>query len=171
MKYQSIAKEAALCRKACKNSKVGDVMCFLHHGEAVEVLTEPVENRIKYILSDKPKNEQAIRLHWLRPCPFKLPTKLGEARAKWNEANAKLVEANAKWSEARAKLDEANAKWSEARAKLGEANAQWHEAGAKLVEARAKWNEANAKCKEEIDSQIKYCFPECPWDGKTLFPK
>ena len=150
MKYQSIAKEAALCRKACKNSKVGDVMVFLHHEVAAEVLREPVENRIKYILSVKPKVEQAVRLHWLRPCPFKLPEK-------WLKARAELSKAAAEWSKA-------DAEWLKADAELSKARAEW-------LKAAAEWSKADAECKKEIDTQIKYCLPDCPWDGTTLFPE
>jgi hypothetical protein len=44
----------------------------IHHQQLVENLTEPLKNRIAYIKSDKPKEEQAIRLKLLKKvkCPI-----------------------------------------------------------------------------------------------------
>ena len=65
----SIADEAAACRKAFKGSKVGDYVQHCHHETLFEVLTEPAEERIAYILSSKSKREQALRLRLFRPVP------------------------------------------------------------------------------------------------------
>jgi len=39
----------------------------IHHGQEWEALSEPIANRIAYILSEKPKSEQVIRLDNMRP--------------------------------------------------------------------------------------------------------
>jgi len=39
----------------------------IHHDKLVETLTEPIENRINYIKSDKPKHEIKTRLRLLKP--------------------------------------------------------------------------------------------------------
>ncbi len=52
LKLGSIAEEAALCRKAWKNSKA-ILAWHCHHEILIERLTEPAENRIAY-LSEKP---------------------------------------------------------------------------------------------------------------------
>ena len=39
----------------------------IHHGQEWEELTEPIENRIDYILSYKAKEEQVTRLDNMRP--------------------------------------------------------------------------------------------------------
>ena len=67
MKLKSIAEEAKACRHAFKHSKIGDLVVHCHHSELEEKLTEPAESRIQYILSDKPTNEQALRLRLFRP--------------------------------------------------------------------------------------------------------
>ena len=67
MKLKSIAEEAKACRNAFKHSKIGDLVVHCHHSELEEKLTEPAESRIQYILSDKPTNEQALRLRLFRP--------------------------------------------------------------------------------------------------------
>lgn len=58
--------EAARCRAAWKAhpSKRG---WHIHHEALVEKRTDPISERIAYILSDKPLAEQALRLRLLRP--------------------------------------------------------------------------------------------------------
>ena len=98
-----------------------------------------------------------------------------EAYAKRREADAKWQEADAKWQEAYAKRREADAKRREAYAKWQEADAKWQEADAKRREAYAKWQEADAKCQaspswKAVEAlHAKEC-PNCPWDGRTIFP-
>ena len=67
LKLKSIAEEEKACRKAFKGVKVGSHVVHCHHSEEQETLNEPVENRINYILSNKPKGEQALRLRLFRP--------------------------------------------------------------------------------------------------------
>ena len=67
MKLKSAEKEAADCLKAFKNFKVGGVVVHCHHEEPSEKLSEPAKNRINYILKEKPKKEQALRLRLFRP--------------------------------------------------------------------------------------------------------
>ena len=67
MKLKSIEKEAADCLKAFKNFKVGGMVIHCHHEELAEKLSEPANNRINYILKEKPKKEQALRLRLFRP--------------------------------------------------------------------------------------------------------
>ena len=47
---------------------------------------------------------------------------------------------------------------------------EWMEADAKWMEAEAKWMEAEAKCLPEIEKLHKEECPNCPWDGRTIFP-
>ena len=67
MKLKSAEKEAADCLKAFKNFKVGGYVVHCHHEVLYEVLNEPAENRVNYILKEKPKKEQALRLRLFRP--------------------------------------------------------------------------------------------------------
>ena len=67
LKLKSATKEAADCRKAFKNSKVGDYAWHCHHEVLFEKLDEPAENRITYILHSKEPHEQALRLRLFRP--------------------------------------------------------------------------------------------------------
>ena len=63
----AIETAAAECRKACANLKIGDTVQHIHHGEWLEILTEPIENRIAFILTHKPEHERAERLRRMRP--------------------------------------------------------------------------------------------------------
>ena len=55
------------------------VAWHVHHEILWEVLTKPIENRIAYIKSDKPKHEQETRLRLLKPIKGPLPEKLTKA--------------------------------------------------------------------------------------------
>ena len=160
-------------------TKAPEYYWHVHHEVLCEALTEPIQNRISYIRSTKPKGEVETRLRCMTPVlhPERLPVewseayaKRREADAKRREADAKLSEAYAKRSEADAKWEEADAKWREAYAELEEAGAKWREADAKWSEACAKWSEAYAKCLPQIEALHKKEHPDCPWDGKTIFP-
>lgn len=63
----TIKEEAADCRAAwaaCPDATHG---AHIHHAYACEKLTEPIENRIAYILAEKPQDEHALRLRLMRP--------------------------------------------------------------------------------------------------------
>ena len=141
----------------------GDWAWHVHHDILLQRLKEPIENRVDYIKSTKPKSEIPIRLRLLRPAKGLGKT---EAYAKWEEAYAK-------WEEAYAKRREADAKRREADAKRREADAKWREAYAKRREADAKRREADAKLQADpaVLALHKVQCPDCPWDGKTIFPK
>jgi hypothetical protein len=63
----TIEQEAAECRLAFANSKIGDPVWNCHHDREHELLTEPAEDRIRFILANKPIEEQPRRLRELRP--------------------------------------------------------------------------------------------------------
>lgn len=63
----SIEEEARDCRAAWAAMPKAKAGVHIHHEVAAEKLTEPIENRIAYILSAKPKWEQALRLRLMRP--------------------------------------------------------------------------------------------------------
>ena len=68
----SIKSELAACRAAfavyeAEHGEPARYAHGLHHELAFEEITEPIENRITYILSAKPKKEQARRFANLRP--------------------------------------------------------------------------------------------------------
>ena len=88
---KSVEEEAADCRARCAGMKVGDLIIHCHHDALCEALTEPVENRISYILTSKQDN-RALRLRLMGP-PI-LDAKI-LADAEWNKADAELNKAYA----------------------------------------------------------------------------
>ena len=117
----------------------------VHHEVLCEALTEPIQNRIDYIKRYKYASEVETRLRCMTPVlhPERLPVEWEEAYAKWKEAGEKREEAYAKWEEA----------------------------DAKRREAYAKRREAYAKWLPQIEALHKQEHPDCPWNGKTIFPK
>jgi len=67
--------------------KVGDPVWHIHHDALVEPLTEPLENRIKFIKERKPAREIETRLRLMKPVRGKLP-ELAKAYAEWAKAYA-----------------------------------------------------------------------------------
>jgi len=137
----------------------------IHHDILCEVLTEPLQNRIDYIKSDKPTGEVKTRLRLLKRVryPEKLPLE-------WRKAYTKLEEARTKWMKANTKQREADAQWKEVCAKWEKVYVNWEEAHAKWRENHAKWEETYAKYLPQIEALHKEECPDCPWNGATIFP-
>ena len=66
-------------------------------------------------------------------------------------------------------LAKAGAEWDKAGAEWDKARAEWDKARAELAKARAEWDKA-IKHPSVLALHAKEC-PNCPWDGKTIFPK
>lgn len=64
---KTIEEEAADCRAAWAAQPEATAGIHIHHETVAEELTEPIERRIDYILAEKPKAEQALRLRLMRP--------------------------------------------------------------------------------------------------------
>ena len=138
--------EANLCRLAFKGSKVGDPVQHCHHASWLEVLEEPAEKRIRYILDNKPFHEQAKRLRLFRP----LAREAWEAREVWEarEAWKKAWEAREVW--------EAREAWKKVR---------------EAWEAREKAREAWKKVREVWEKTLNHSdYCKCPWSSdKDIF--
>jgi hypothetical protein len=155
--------------------KVGDFVWHLHHDKLLEPLIEPFEVRVAYIKTDKPKVEIETRLRLMKPVRGHLPI-LDKAHAEWVKANAEWVRAYAEWDKAHAELDKAYAEWDKAYAKWGKTYAEWDKARAELDKAHAEWVKADAEwVKAYADPSVLALHanecPDCPWDGKTIFPE
>jgi hypothetical protein len=165
---KTIEEEAAACRAAFVGVPVGAPVLHCHHDALVAVLFESAENRINYILHDKPQTEQALRLRLFRPIP---PGSLG---AEWVKAHAELVKADAEWDKAHAELDKADAEWVKAHAEWDKAHAELDKAQAEWLKAHAEWLKAQAEWLKAQAEWLKTGYhaaicPDCPWDGTTIF--
>ena len=76
---------------------IGTWFWAVHHMVVCEPLTEPLVNRIRYILTSKDLSERSIRLMALRPvmAPDNLPEPLVKARVECDKARAEYNKAGA----------------------------------------------------------------------------
>ena len=152
--------------------QVGDVGKHIHHEQLVEIYTEPQESREAYIRFCKPEGEHLTRLRLIGVIPDQyLPQEVLAAREIFRQALAADDQAWAAYDQARAAYDQA---W----AALNQAEAAYKQAWAALDQARAACNQARAACNQAISNNREHfeathhlwCEPDCPWNGKTIFP-
>jgi tetratricopeptide (TPR) repeat protein len=155
------------------------------------------QGRVKFIKEYKPEDEQALRLRLFKMFP---PDRLSgkaslagkaclearracnEAWKAYNKAGKACNEAWKAYNEARKAYDEAWEAYKEAweacnkawRACL-EARKACDEAWKDYKEAREAYNEAWGAClsrySKELDALHDELFPDCTWDGKTIFTR
>lgn len=134
-----------------------------------------------------PKYWQAAYARWRRTY-----AKWTWANAAWRDARRRLEETRAKAMEIREKTrgggaevnwDEARAEYKAAILKSAEAHAAWEKtleeygrADSKLTLACANLENADSKWRHspewaEVEALHREECPDCPWDGKTIFPK
>ena len=89
MPTEEINRAAEECRKAFEGIEVGALVSHCHHEQWLERLTEPAENRIRFILENKSVREQAERLRRFRPFDWeKADADWEKAYADWKKADA-----------------------------------------------------------------------------------
>ena len=138
LKLGTIEEEAALCREANKDVKIGDLVLHLHHEVGCEPLIEPIENRISFILKNKDRAEQALRLRLMRVVRAKTLRRLLPKDAEWEKADAEREKAYAEWKKADAEWKKADAEWKKAYAEWKKADAEWKKADAEREKANAE---------------------------------
>jgi hypothetical protein len=135
----------------------------IHHDILVELLTEPLENRVKYIKENKPKNEVGLRLKLLKPVKGKLPNEV----IKTTKACDKAWKAYNKAWKACVKTGKACVKTTKACDKAWKAYNKAEKAYNKAWEAYQKVLKDNMPAIEKLHkSECK----NCPWNGKSIFP-
>ena len=141
---KSIEKELAACRKAFAEHPNAKLVWCCHHTVLVEKLTEPFENRISYILSNKPEEERATRFRNFRPVK--------------NKATIARPYKDYKTAKAQALID-----YSAAIAKTWEA---YYAATAKAVE------DCQTACKlaeKPLVAILSQEWPDHTWNGDSIF--
>lgn len=141
----------------------------IHHDRLLEPATEPIENRIAYIKAHKPPEQVETRLRLLKPVRGKLPAELvkaGEVRAEaWEVYNEAGEAYNNAW-EVRVDAGEAYDKAVAAYDKAGEV---YNEAWGTYFKAWGAYNKALETYQQIKALHAEEC-PNCPWDGRTIFP-
>ena len=176
--------------------QVGDIGKHIHHEQLVEIYTEPQESREAYIRFCKPEGEHLTRLRLIGVIPDQyLPQEVLAAReifrqaratysqawAVYNQAGAAYSQAWAAHDQAWAADDQAWAAYDQARAALAAYNqarvaydqalAAYDQASAACNQASAAYDQAIWNNKEHFEATHHlWCEPDCPWNGKTIFP-
>ena len=174
---KSIEKELADCRQAFAEHPNAKLVWCCHHEVLVEKLTEPVENRISYILSNKPQEEQAVRFRNFRPVKDEVTT--AKSRDDYNIAIAKALEDyQTAVAKPREVCDAANAKALEGcKTAIAKPKEDCQTAIAKALE---DYQTAVAKPREVCDAACKLAekplvdllnqeWPDHTWNGKSIF--
>jgi len=164
----------------------------IHHGILLEVATEPIKNRIAYINKYKPKHERELRLRLLKPVKGKLPVEVVEAwsacdkaQSVYNKARSACDKARSAYNKAWSACDKAwsarnkaQSVYNKAWSVRNKAQSVYNKAWSVRNKAWSAYNKAWSACdkvlldhKEEIEALHALECPDCPWDGKTIFPK
>lgn len=147
MTLKTIADEAADCRAAWAAHPEAKWGIHIHHGDAViERLTQPIQDRIDFILNFKAEAEKPLRLRLLRPILCEVPSKPDASRVEFEAAEAEWAEINHFHTETQAWVDG----WK-----------VWYVAYMKWNTVVKEWAETH---------HAEFCQADCPWDGKTIFP-
>ena len=164
---------------------------FYWHGHH-DILLEPCdyEDRVAFIKAHKPLEEQEVHLARLKPVRGQLPPEIVVAGAAYERVLAALDQARVASTQARVAYGKARAVYTrakifrdlaayegawaaekQARAAYDRVLAACDQAGAVYEGARAAYEGIIKKHQEELDTLHAQECPNCPWDGKTLFPK
>ena len=89
--------------------KVGDFVWFCHHEIILEILTEPMCERARYIAEYKPGNEVETRLRYFQAVKYteRLPQKVIKALVEHHKALAEYRKARTEHHKARTECDKA----------------------------------------------------------------
>ena len=173
--------------------KIGDVGKHIHHNQLVEIYTQSQQSREAYIRLEKPEHERPTRLRLIGVIPDQyLPQEVLKTREIFRQAGATYNQALAAHDQARATYnqalaahdqawaadDQALAAYDQARAALNQARAALDQAWAVYDQARAAYDQARAAFEQAISNNREHfeathhlwCEPDCPWNGKTIFP-
>ncbi|MBU0846902.1 hypothetical protein KKH23_06890, partial [Patescibacteria group bacterium] len=124
----------------------------VHHDRLMEYCYD-YDERVGYIKTGKPAEEQELRLRLFKLIPLdRIPGK-----------DSKIWEAHNKAGEA---LDKAREAYYKAREAYDKAREAYDEAREAYDEAREAYGKAYSS---EIVALHKELCPDCPWDGTTIF--
>ena len=173
----------------------------VHHGDGLLVeWCHSYDERAEYIRTDKSPGEQELRLRLFQPVRGQLPQEVVEAGEAFGEtlkvfnemevpaevwktcleASKALSEAwearNRSWKTCFGVLKtksyvEAMKAYKDAVKAYDEAEKAHRKAGKAYFEERKSYIEVLSNHKDEVGALHTEECPDCPWDGKTIFPK
>ena len=145
-----------------KNAPIGTRCWHIHHDTLYELLEEPAENRWYYILANKPQGEIETRLKLFRPMTS-MPSVLSKAHSDYCKAHSDYCEACSDYGKACSDYGKAHSNYGKAYSDYGKACSNYGK-------ARSDWNNALEDNRKELETLHKIECPNCPWNGKTIFP-
>jgi hypothetical protein len=145
LKLETIAEEAAFCRARWTGFSTGTIAAHLHHDVPFEPLCYIADLRILYILSEKPKNERALRLRCFAPVDWTRIPRLRKSAAAWKQAYEAWRDTEAPW-------------WK--------SEYLWWNREPALRKAHAALRKI---CAEIPHKELCPLGENCPWDGETIF--
>ena len=138
-----------------------------HHDTLFEWVWD-YEGRVEIIKTEKPEKEQELRLRLFKMLPkSKMPgrgTRLWDAQEKTHTAANKALDA---YRKARAAFSEVGAASNKAWNACTKALPIYDKAWDAYCEARAAYFH---KYEKQLLALHKELCPNCPWDGRTIFP-
>ena len=147
-----------------------DFFCWhVHH----EIFLEPCygyDERAKYIRTEKPSHEQALRLRLFKVVKGQLPQEVVEAGKPFGKAGKTFDEAGKAYREAEKTFNEAGKAYFKAEKAFNKAGKAYFKARKAYDEAEKAYREVLSNHRDEIEALHKdECF-DCPWDGETILP-
>ena len=119
-----------------------------HHDRLIEPARAPLAERIAFIKLTKPRGEQALRLRLIRKVPARLiPVWLRVVAAEYQRAEAALL--------------------NEIGSYRDELEVQHKYDAARFAYTHVLFD--NQAALEELHKRL--CKPDCPWNGRTIFPR
>ena len=130
---------------------------FLHvHHDILLEWCHNYDERVAFIRNEKPKEEQETRLRLFKPFKGKLPQEVVKAAQEYNKA----------WQE----LNKAWQEYNKAKQKYNKARQEYNKAAQEYDKAEQEYNKVLNDNKELIEALHKAECPNCPWNGRTIFP-
>lgn len=130
-------------------SDIGKMYWHVHHEVLIEPLIKPLQNRIDFIKINKPKYEVKTRLRLIHQAKGKLPKSILKLKKTCNQAWTAYNQAEAAYLQAGKALNQARMA---------------------LSQAATDYNQALRSSPEIKALHAREC-KDCPWDGRTIFPK
>ena len=154
-----------------EQKQIGAWWWCVHHEIHVERLTEPPENRVKFIRENKPPEEIERRLAEFAPVlhPERLPQRLMEASAEYGWARTEYDQTLPEYNRAWAEYDRARAEYVRAQAEYNRAWAECARARAEFNRALAEYDRARAEYEPELMALHREEYPGTRWNGRSIF--
>ena len=137
---------------------VGEPWKCLHHMIPYELTTEPVVNRVVYVLLRKPLDEIEVRLAEMEPWIWEGFPALEQARSDYYKAQSD-------YNKARSDYDKAQSDYNKARSDYNKARIDYYKARIDYYKARSDYNKAASDALPQINGIIRRERPDSKWDG------